>query len=101
MRALLLLTGCATVWVGKYQLLKDNWERDSEELKNRGAFELKCEPKDLSLTVLAVVYPGKGPNQPKQVGVEGCGHRAVYVTSDHGWLLNSSDLSPNPQYAPK
>ena len=91
MRWLLLLAACATVKVGKYQLLKETWDVDQTELKQRAAFELKCDEAQLQLTVLAVVYPGGGPNHAKQVGIDGCGHRLVYVASPNGWLLNSSD----------
>jgi hypothetical protein len=84
----MLLAGCAPIQVGKYQLVKDIWEQDQLEIRNRAAFELRCES-ELQLTVLAVRFAGGGPNHAKQVGVEGCGKRAVYARSDQGWTLNN------------
>jgi hypothetical protein len=88
MRFILLVAACAPIQVGKYQLVKDIWEQDALEIKNRAAFEMRCEG-ELSLTVLAVRFGGGGPNHAKQVGVEGCGKRAVYAQSPQGWALNN------------
>ncbi len=89
----LILTGCASsVAVGAYKLDKELWERAQTEVRERASFELKCPKEQLHLTVLAVQLPSDTSlNAAKQVGVDGCGHRLVYVVSRSGWVLNSSD----------
>lgn len=90
--SLLLLAGCATVQVGEYNLLKESWDNDQVAVRERASFELKCPKETLHLTVLAGVYPaGSGSNRAKQIGVDGCEHRIIYVGTPEGWVLNSSD----------
>jgi hypothetical protein len=58
---------------------------------DRASFELRCPREKLTLHELnarlddriLVVEGGT------QVGVSGCGHRAVYVWTSSGWMLNS------------
>jgi hypothetical protein len=86
------LTGCATVQVNGFTLGKDRWESDAAVVRKRAAWELKCN--DLELTVLSVY---SGTITAQQVGVRGCGHQLVYVNSNDGWMLNSSDAQPKPK----
>jgi hypothetical protein len=83
----LLLSGCtATVQVGGHEVEKALWERAQANVQERASFELKCPKEQLKLTLLTAAY-----GYPKQIGVDGCGHRLVYVASHSGWVLNSSD----------
>lgn len=88
----LLVAGCATVKVGDYTMQQSSWDQAQTEVKERASFELKCPKEQLKLTLLAALYPvDTHGNLPKQIGVDGCGHRLVYVVSHSGWVLNSSD----------
>jgi len=92
---LLSLSACATVQVGDHLLLAEDWKRDRAEIEQRASFELRCPVEKLKLTVLATLYnvsPQRG-DSAKQVGVEGCDHRLVYIHAGYpsGWILNSSD----------
>lgn len=85
---MLVLVGCAAkVQVGQYSLFAGQWEADSDRVKQRASFELKCPVKDLQLTVLSM-HPNADGNAGS-IGVDGCGHRMVYVRSHSGWVLNS------------
>jgi hypothetical protein len=65
---------------------------DTDALRTRAAFDLRCEAKDLELVEL-----NRGANAPgvgSVYGVTGCGRRATYVYDDkHTWLMNSDEHS--------
>jgi hypothetical protein len=91
-------TGCAsTMQVGNYHVRRETWERDQSEIGQRAAFETKCSADQLTISILAAeTYYGMfwtKYDQPKQVGVTGCGHRLVYARTynpDSSWILNST-----------
>ncbi len=90
----LLSTGCLfrTVEVEGYNLDKDGWENAQAEVRQRASFELRCPKEQLKLTLLAAMGPHDVKmNAAKQIGVDGCGHRLVYVDANGSWVLNSSD----------
>jgi hypothetical protein len=87
--ATLLLAGCASTMQNGFDLEAGGWDHDQKDLRARAAFELRCAPETLQLTVLKTNESSKWA-AAQQVGVEGCGHRLVYVR-DNGWVLNSSD----------
>ena len=88
--------GCgASVRSGNFQIYEDDVDEQFPVIKRRAAFDLHCPPRELTLITLAVHEPsGDPPFHPNQVGVEGCGRRAVYVRrgrlEDRDWVLNSS-----------
>jgi hypothetical protein len=87
----LLLAGCASTLQNGFDLDAGEWEHDRKDLRARGSFELKCAPETLQFTVLKTNESSKWA-AANQVGVEGCGHRLVYVREPGaGWVLNSSD----------
>lgn len=94
---LLLATACgANVKVGEYSLDQELWDSAQAQVRERAAFELKCPKEQLALTLLAAQFPADTRlNAPKQIGVDGCGRRLVYVVSRSGWVLNSSDAAPS------
>ncbi len=74
------LTGCLTVG-----------ESFKTYALDRAAFELHCAKDDLQVQGLNGSLEGE-PQAGTQVGVSGCGKRAVYVlTMGGGWVLNSVD----------
>ena len=90
----LLSAGCLfkTVDVAGYNLDKDGWENAQTEVRQRASFELRCPKEQLQLTLLAAFGPHEVKmNVAKQIGVDGCGHRLVYVDANGSWVLNSSD----------
>jgi hypothetical protein len=82
------LACAATVHVGHFNLQASSWEAARVTVSSRAAFELKCPEDKLSLTVLDVIQDAFG-DVPRQIGVDGCDHRLVYVASPSGWVLNS------------
>lgn len=88
----LLVSGCgmfATLQKDGHTVAKDEYEWSERQIRNRAAFELKCEGAQLSLTLL-----NSNQRLPTQVGVRGCGQRAVYVRVVSGylasWVLDST-----------
>lgn len=80
------LTGCATLQSGGFTVDQSSTEHAFEVVKNRASFELECPKDKIELTVLNV----EGiPARAVQIGVSGCGHKAVYVSSYSGWVMNS------------
>jgi hypothetical protein len=75
----LLSAACATTtskYTGKEWLV---WNED--DLRDRAAFDLRCDQRKLKLTALS----GR-----MQAGVQGCGRRATYVCNRAGvWVANS------------
>jgi hypothetical protein len=71
-----VLAGCATF--------------DAENFKKtdlrRAAFELGCKPEQLTVTDVA----------EREVGVTGCGKRAVYVIAPNGGWVNNGGVQPAP-----
>jgi hypothetical protein len=87
--ALASFFGCATVRSGSFDLDQDYAELDFPKIKARGSFELRC-PKDKLALVTLAVAPGPAGDRANQVGVEGCGQRAVYLRRGEDWELNST-----------
>jgi hypothetical protein len=87
---LLSLAGCGpTIQSGAFTVKKYYAERSFAVISNRAAFELGC-PKDQLRLVTLNVVPDIGGDLPSQVGVEGCGQRAVYVQAyGSGWVMNT------------
>jgi hypothetical protein len=82
--------------VGNYHVRRETWEHDRAEIGQRAGFETKCPADQLTFSILAAEkYYGTfwtKYDQPKQVGVTGCGHRLVYARTynpDSSWILNS------------
>lgn len=72
---------------------------------SRAAFELECPKNELTMTPLSAQNYGLS-NAPISQGVQGCGRRAVYVATDHGYVLNSNadkgtSGQPSPRPAPQ
>lgn len=87
--ALIALPGCASLPVGEHGMNPLAWEGDQAHLKQRASYELKCPKEKLALTLLdSAGTPGL--EIARQVGVDGCGHRLVYVSTPAGWVLDSS-----------
>lgn len=87
----IVLAGCpATIRVGAYSMHQSRWLEDSQTVRARAAFELNCPAAQLELVPLAV-WNGDTYGMAQQMGVSGCGHRAVYVQLHTQWVLNSSD----------
>lgn len=53
----------------------------------RAAFELNCPEQNITLTELQP-HTDSINGRGGQVGVSGCGHRLVYVSTIQGWILN-------------
>ena len=91
---ILLLSGIPLLMVGCVTYRKDF----TENALDRVSFEMKCPKEQIQLTGLtgpidqSMMALGTGG----QVGVQGCGQRAVYVRTDAGWLLNSNAKSDGP-----
>ena len=88
---LLALSACGpTIQSGSFLLKKHDAERSFEAITNRASFELHCPKEQIKLVTLNVsrdVFPG---DWPRQVGVEGCGQRAVYVRDGvTDWIMNT------------
>jgi hypothetical protein len=87
----LVFAGCpATIQVGAHSMHQGRWLEDSQAIRARAAFELNCPAAQLELMPLAV-WNGDTYGMAQQIGVSGCGHRAVYVQVHNNWVLNSSD----------
>ncbi|MCB9624301.1 MAG: hypothetical protein H6723_13380 [Sandaracinus sp.] len=85
--------------VDGYALSEQTWSRDEPAIRNRASFDFECPPDQLTLRVLDVA----NERYARQVGVTGCGRRAVYVDPrmDYMWVANSieqvrDDSSPEP-----
>ena len=89
--ALVSVTACAEQMIvsGK-QYNAQIWREDAEKVSSSAAFELKCPKEQLQLSSLGAEYFAD------KIGVEGCGHRAVYVkvmsSGQRAWVMNSSDM---------
>jgi hypothetical protein len=95
-------TGCAgsIVESGGFKVNKAQTERAFEEVRNRAAFELHCARERIEEIVLNVgLHDALLGDPPTQIGASGCGQRAVYVTSNSGWVLDSTSTQP-PRSSP-
>ena len=64
-------------------------KRATKNVTSAASFELSCPEEDLTLTVLSA----DGPRElAKQIGVEGCGQKRVYVyfASTDAWIASSA-----------
>ena len=65
------------------------WEDDEKAIKARSSFDLSCPAESLTLQVLTLVPRSEFASQ---VGVTGCGKKAVYVIPNNrygeGWIAN-------------
>ena len=86
------VAGCASgeyVRSGHFHIRKEIAEKAFPIITERASFELGCPPEELTIRTLAAT--GIDEDRPYQVGVSGCGKRAVYLGSSLGWVLNSSN----------
>src|SRR5215510_2532732 len=84
-------SGCGRA---EYYLFEGLSWGDTEELQQRAGFDLDCPVHELVLTSLS-------QNDPPQLGVSGCGRRAVYIhartESGEAWIMDStSTLGDTP-----
>jgi hypothetical protein len=96
---LALLPACATVQSGAFEIPAGYAETAFAKLKGRASFDLDC-PADQLTVVTLDVYASPGGNYPSEVGVQGCGRKAVYVPKDQVWLANGG-VSRSFDQAPK
>jgi hypothetical protein len=87
---LMLMTSCYSVHLIKVngiEVDQGTWELNQGLVRNRAAFDLKCDRSALAMTLL---NGGAGDSTlPWQVGVEGCGQSAVYIWNrSSGWVMN-------------
>jgi hypothetical protein len=88
--AMACCAGCATVKSGSFDINQDWAEQDFPKIKRLAAFELGCRDGELTLVTLDALEDVTG-TRATQVGVEGCGRRAVYVRRAGGdWVQSSS-----------
>lgn len=86
---LLVLPACVSV----------NYAREHmDRLAERAAFDLGCAPAALTTTCFAATPGGfGGPDLCNQAGVQGCGHRAVYLreagTYPAVWIMDSASTA--------
>lgn len=80
--------------VSGIEVYEKYWLRAVSQLESRASFELGCPANQLAYHLLE-----KYGRHPVQIGVEGCGQRAVYHrpvlrsggdTAIGSWMLNSS-----------
>jgi hypothetical protein len=90
--AAVFATGCTSWFVGPtvpvdgFQLSANTWAEDQVALRRWASFHFGCSEEQLSFTALDTVFQ----THARQVGVEGCGQRAVYV-DEYGnfmWVRN-------------
>jgi hypothetical protein len=62
-------------------------QRYMEEVRNRAAFDLSCDPQSIHESVLAQEPYGRP--YVKTIGVEACGHRATYVRVGTTWVMDN------------
>lgn len=75
-----LIISCASI-------VKEDNRKSEETLRKRASFDMNCNLTKLKLTVLDTYSSG----WYKQVGVEGCGKKGVYIQLRAGeWILNST-----------
>jgi hypothetical protein len=86
-----LSAGCATPVLGPGQAVIDGfkvnvkqWEKWKAQVGQRASFELDCPQEDLSMTILDTTS-----DMPTTVGVSGCGYRAVFISANGKWVMNS------------
>ena len=91
-----LLVGCAErIQVDGFTLVKAAVDKDFAAVTNRASFEFPCPKEQLRLVVLNVLpYNNVFANQ---IGVSGCGRKAVYVQTFQGWVMNNETDSSKPK----
>jgi hypothetical protein len=98
MRSLLFLAACASappIMVGDHPMAAEFWTPAERDIRQRASFELACPPEQLQIIPVITSEWGLDHQQiATQIGVAGCGHRLVYVQTQSGWVLNSSDAAP-------
>jgi hypothetical protein len=84
---LAVLPACATVKSGGFELPAGFADEPFVRLKNRASFDLDCPPEQLTVVTLNVIS-NPGGLRPVEVGVRGCGRKAVYLAREEAWLLD-------------
>jgi len=74
---------------GAFTVHKSSTEQAFEQVRSRAEFELKCTKPQIELVVLGVRSDLYNNNYPNQIGATGCGHKAVYVETNSGWVMNT------------
>jgi hypothetical protein len=95
---LALLPACATVSSGGFDIPASFAETAFPRLKNRATFDLDCPPEQLTIVTLNVISSPAG-NYPSEVGVRGCGRKAVYVPREETWRLSGGLSSTHDEPA--
>jgi len=83
--------GCShqTVVSGSFTVDKDDYDASVRQLSERASFDLSCSKEKLSFIVLETF--GGTMTFVKQMGISGCGKKAVYIHhKETGWVLNST-----------
>jgi len=83
----LLLPACATVPSGGFEIPASYADREFPKLKARATFDLDCPGEQLTVTTLNV-FATPGGDYPSEVGVKGCGRKAVYHPRSEAWFIN-------------
>jgi hypothetical protein len=78
---------------GAFTVHKGSTEEAFAQVRSRAEFELKCAKDRIDLVVLGVRSDLYNNNYPNQIGATGCGHKAVYVETHAGWVMNT-ETSP-------
>jgi hypothetical protein len=114
--SLVVLPACATVRSGEFDIPATFAQMEFPKLKGRATFDLDCPLAELTIRTLNV-YVTPGGNMPSEVGVLGCGRKAVYVwgrtradnsgpAADEAWRPNgpvtriADALESEPRTAP-
>lgn len=98
----LLLTACPgpRFVVNGFAVDEGQWKADRTKVLLRASPELDCPEESLGVTLLAAkeTYLGGDAtvNVATQVGVTGCGRRAVYTKSQAGWIANDPASGSKP-----
>jgi hypothetical protein len=80
--SLVSLVGCvSTLKVGDRVMDKSDTESAFRLVKERAAFEARCPVDQLAVTILEA-YRFQNAERARQIGIDGCGHRLVYVRVD-------------------
>jgi hypothetical protein len=74
---------------GAFTVHKASTEDAFTQVRSRAEFELKCAKDQIALVVLGVRSDLYSNNYPNQIGATGCGHKAVYVETPAGWVMNT------------
>lgn len=85
--------GAATIPSGDFVVDKEHYESAETFIRERASSDLACDASSLGLVTLQAAercYGYRGCiTVAEQIGVIGCGKRAIYVETGHGWVMSS------------